>query len=181
MEPAGLAVGILGLVGLFNTCLDILDKFDLWRDYGSESRSLTAQFKAHKIQLERWGQAVGLGKDGLLDQHDKLLDDPQTLSTVKELLSAIRDICRYDDDVLSEPKSVLKGHAYSRVSLESKRQKLSWALRDKAKRITQVEQFSSIMQTLYALVPIKGDHPGKFLKYPGPDGDNKVPGHLNGT
>jgi hypothetical protein len=28
MEPVGLAVGILGLVGLFNTCLDLLDKFD---------------------------------------------------------------------------------------------------------------------------------------------------------
>ena len=156
MEPAGLAVGILGLVGLFNTCLDILDKFDSWRDYGSESRSLTAQFKAHKIQLERWGLAVGLGKDGLSDQHDKILDDPHTLLTVNELLSAIRDICRYDDNAVTKSKPISDKNAHSRAQLESKRQKLSWALRDKPKRIAQVAQFSSIVQTLHVLVPTGG-------------------------
>ncbi|KAJ5352213.1 hypothetical protein N7452_001187 [Penicillium brevicompactum] len=179
MEPAGLAVGILGLVGLFNTCLDILDKFDSWRDYGSESRSLTAQFKAHKIQLERWGLAVGLGKDGLSDQHDKLLDDPHTLLTVEELLSAIRDVCRYDDDADSKSKPTFEKHAHSRGPMESKRQKLSWALRDKPKRIAQVAHFSSIVQTLHALVPPKGVERVDVSKLERLANGDKSSGHLN--
>lgn len=185
MEPVSFAVGVIGLAGLFNTCLDILDKFDSWKEYGKEARSLAAQFKAHKIQLERWGQAVGLGKDGLLDQHDKFLDDPQTLSTVQELLAAIRDICRYDDDTPSKsgskPKPAFERHTHSQPPFESKRQKLSWALRDKAKRITQVEQFSSIVQTLHALVPIEGGGRGVVSKYEElRDGDD-ASGHLNGS
>ncbi|KAL4862582.1 hypothetical protein BDV12DRAFT_178610 [Aspergillus spectabilis] len=59
MEPVGLAVGIVGLIGLFNTCLDLLDKFDSWRDCGSDLRSLAAQFQAHKLRFENWGHAVG--------------------------------------------------------------------------------------------------------------------------
>jgi hypothetical protein len=53
----GLAIGISGLAGLFGTCLDVLEKFGSWReDDGSESRSLTARSKAHKLQLENCGQ-----------------------------------------------------------------------------------------------------------------------------
>lgn len=180
MEPVGFAVGVVGLVGLFNTCLDILDKFESWKDYGSESRALTAQFSAHKIQLERWGQAVGLGPDGLSDQHDKFLDDPQILSTVEELLSAIRDICRYQEDTDSKSKPAFDGHTHSLAPLESKRQKLKWALRDKAKRTTQVEQFSSIVQTLHALVPIK-DRGCSVMSNHGELNCDETFGHLNGS
>jgi hypothetical protein len=59
MELVGLAVGVAGLVGLFNTCLDLLDKFDSWRGCGSNLRSLAAQFQAHKPRFENWGHAVG--------------------------------------------------------------------------------------------------------------------------
>ncbi|KAJ6083040.1 hypothetical protein N7467_007175 [Penicillium canescens] len=157
MEPAGLALGILGLAGLFNTCLDVLNKFDSWSDYGSESRSLTARFKAHKLQLEKWGRAIGFENGILSDEHDQYLDDPRTLSTVKELLSAIQDICGYDDDISPISTPMFTNKAHPRTPLESKRQKLSWALRDKAKRITQVEQFSSIVEILHSLIPINGE------------------------
>ncbi|PIG89754.1 ankyrin [Aspergillus arachidicola] len=60
MEPAGLAVGVIGLFGLFNTCLDVANKYDEWKDFGSESRCLTAQFEAQKLRLQKWGEAVGV-------------------------------------------------------------------------------------------------------------------------
>ncbi|KAJ5761766.1 uncharacterized protein N7511_005148 [Penicillium nucicola] len=174
MEPVGLAVGILGLAGLFNTCLDVLEKFDSWRDFGSESRSLAAQFKVHKLRLEKWGQAVGFEQRDLSDGHDKLLDDPRTLSIVEELLSAIRDICGYDDDnfpmtVSGGDKRPIKGqllnsHSHPHTSLESKRQKLSWALRDKAKRLAQVEQFSVLVENLHNLIPIRRER-GAVSRY----------------
>ncbi|KAL4981697.1 hypothetical protein BDW68DRAFT_172015 [Aspergillus falconensis] len=59
MEPVGFAVGIMGLVGLFNTCLGLLDKFDSWRDCGSDLRSLAAQFLnfASRIGVTRSGSS----------------------------------------------------------------------------------------------------------------------------
>ncbi|KAL2833710.1 prion-inhibition and propagation-domain-containing protein [Aspergillus cavernicola] len=179
MEPAGLAVGLLGLAGLFNTCLDLLDKFDSWRDFGSESRSLTARFRAHKLQLEKWGRAVGLEEGGLLDKHDKLLDDPRTLWIVEELLSAIKDICSYNDDTFpTSTPTIRKRRAHPHATLESKRQKLSWALRDKAKWITQVERFSSIVEILHSLIPIH-EETGGVSKYGEPSGGDDSSGHLN--
>jgi hypothetical protein len=188
MEPVGLTVGVLGLAGLFNTCLDILEKFDSWRDFGSESRSLAAQFKVHKLRLEQWGQAVGFEHQGLLDEHSKLLDDPRTLSIVEELLSAIKNICGYDDNAFPEPapgvdnKSIkaqtFKSH-HLHAPVESKRQKLSWALRNKAKRIAQVEQFASLVENLYRLVPINGER-GTVARYGESTSSNDPSRHPNG-
>ncbi|KAJ5494850.1 hypothetical protein N7463_010937 [Penicillium fimorum] len=174
MEPVGLAVGILGLAGLFNTCLDVLEKFGSWKDFGSESRSLAAQFKVHKLRLEKWGQAVGFEQGNLLDEHDKLLDDPRTFCVVQDLLSAIRDICGCDDDTSPMTRSgadtqpskrqLFNSYSHPHTSLESKRQKLGWALRDKAKRLAQVEQFSVLVENLHNLIPTYGDR-GAVLRY----------------
>ncbi|KAJ6002962.1 hypothetical protein N7451_005509 [Penicillium sp. IBT 35674x] len=164
MEPVSFAVGIIGLAGLFSTCLDVLHRLDSWQDYGSDSRNLSAQFRAHKLRLEKWGQAVGLKDGGISDVHDKALDDPRIVSTVNELLSAVKDVCCFGDELFSPseltPDWMAKKHMLSRSHTrpnsikESKVHKLNWALRDKAKRITQVEQFASLVDILYNLVPI---------------------------
>lgn len=164
MEPLSFAVGIIGLAGLFSTCLDVLNRFDSWQDFGSDSRNLSAQFKAHKLRLEKWGLAVGFENGGLSDVHVKALDDPRVISTVKELLSAVKDVCCFGDELFSPseliPDRMAKKHMLSRSHIrpnsikESKVHKLNWALRDKAKRITQVEQFAALVNILYNLVPI---------------------------
>lgn len=60
MEPVGIGVGVVGLFGLFNTCLDVVNKYDSWKDFGSESHCLTAQFEAQKLGPQIWGEAVGV-------------------------------------------------------------------------------------------------------------------------
>ncbi|KAL5041226.1 prion-inhibition and propagation, helo domain-containing protein [Aspergillus fruticulosus] len=160
MEPVGFAVGIMGLVGLFNTCLGLLDKFDSWRDCGSDLRSLAAQFHAHKLPLKNWGHAVGFEQGILSDQHSHRLDAPRTLSTVQALLLSIRDACKSSDvyltpgppasaTALERPnRNILFGRkprAHPQGLLESRRQKLSWAPRGKTKLIARVEQFSKLV------------------------------------
>ncbi|KAJ5557005.1 hypothetical protein N7494_000920 [Penicillium frequentans] len=172
MEPVSFAVGIIGLASLFSTCLDILDRFDSWQDFGSDSRNLSAQFKAHKLRLEKWGQAVGFKDGGISDVHNKALEDPRVLSTVKELLSAVKDVCCFGDELFSPSELTLdrmaKKHMPSRSHTrpnpikESKVQKLNWALRDKAKRITQVGQLASLVDILYNLVPIRNEKETPF-------------------
>ncbi|KAL2811884.1 prion-inhibition and propagation, helo domain-containing protein [Aspergillus granulosus] len=166
MEPAGLAVGILGLASLFNTCLDALEKFDTWRDFAAESRSIATQFKVQRLRLENWGNAVGFEQGVLLNKHSKFLDDPRTLLIVQELLSAIRDIRGYDGETLptrapdTSSNNGQMSKIHSHTPIESKRIKLSWVLRDKARCIAQVEQISMLVENLHSLVPINGASSG---------------------
>lgn len=152
MEPAGLAAGLLGLAGLFNTCLEVVNKYDSWKGFSADLRSLTAQFETQKIRLERWGQAVGIEIDGLSNQHHELLDDPQILSNVKDLLSSIKDTCGLEDNVGPTTASGKSDHAGAPRGL--KRQRLNWALRNKERRIAQVAQFSSMVDGLHSMVPV---------------------------
>ncbi|KGO77047.1 NACHT nucleoside triphosphatase [Penicillium italicum] len=169
MEPVSFAVGIIGLAGLFSTCLDAVERFDSWRDYDSEFRPLVAQFKAQKLRLTKWGLAVGLEDDELSYEHNALLDDPKIESTVQELLLAIHALCRDEDKAFLEPmlgkdeKPTKDQLSHRHAIRESKRQKLGWVLRTKAKRVAQVDQFSKLVETLHNLIPIEGakEHKGR--------------------
>lgn len=167
MDPVSFAVGIIGLAGLFSTCLDVVERFDSFKEFGIESRSISAQFEAQKLRLQRWGQAVGLQGDILMEKHSKLLDDPRTYSIVEKLLSAIQGVCTHADDLSLAPISPIEHRQSFRDHLwprqvrsaaphESKREKISWALRKKAKKMAQVGQFCSLVDNLHNLVPVSG-------------------------
>lgn len=169
MEPASFAVGIIGLAGLFSTCLEAVERFDSWKDYDSEFRSLVAQFKVQKLRLAKWGVAVGLEDDELSYVHNPLLDDPKIESTVKELLLAINTACRDEDKafltpMLGKDENTTKDQPFHRhAPRESKRQKLGWIFRTKAKRVAQVDRFSKLVESLHILVPIEDpkEHMGR--------------------
>ncbi|BCS30162.1 uncharacterized protein APUU_80465S [Aspergillus puulaauensis] len=153
MEPAGLAVGLLGLAGLFNTCLEVVNKYDSWKGFGADLRSLTAQFETQKIRLERWGEVVGIQLDGLSDQHHELLDDPLILSNVKDVLLSIKDTCGLESNV--GPTTASGKHDHTGAPRGLRRQRLNWALRNKEKWIAQVAQFSSMVDGLHNMVPVE--------------------------
>jgi hypothetical protein len=164
MEPVKLAVGILGLAGLFSSCLDMLERLDSWKDFSNDSRALAARFEADKLRFEKWGQAVGVDQKDLLDHHHETLDDPRTLATVQRLLSIIRDLG--SDSEVSFPSKLsglrarpAKSGISSKVIVhptESARRRLKWAMGDKAKRIAQVGQFGQLVDQLHILVPLTG-------------------------
>ncbi|KAJ5283335.1 hypothetical protein N7505_001315 [Penicillium chrysogenum] len=169
MEPVSFAIGILGLAGLFSTCLDAAGRIDTWLEYDTDYNSLQAQYNAQKLRLEKWGLAVGLHDQELSDEHSKLLDDPQTSAAVKDLLLAISAVCREEETpeipTIGKQKQHLKDQLFQRRSpRDSKRQKLRWALGTKAKRAAQVEQFSSLVENLHNLVPIEDNKGGKDRK-----------------
>ncbi|CAG8147014.1 unnamed protein product [Penicillium salamii] len=165
MEAIGLGIGIVGLAGLFSTCLDVVNRFDSFKEFDTVSHLVKTQFKAQKLRLQKWGHIVGLQGDRLMEKHSELLDDERIRSVCSELLSAIEAICSYDDDTKS-PLSIVLDHRQSlrdkiwsrkgRTGQESKLEKLSWALGDKAKKMAQVGQFCLLVDTLHNLVPIDG-------------------------
>lgn len=165
MEPVSFAVGIVGLVGLFSTCLDAVERFDSYKNFGPESRALAAQFKAQKLRLENWGNTVGLQKEGQLrENHNERLDDPRVRSTVTELLAAIKALCTLEEEAKEAPQSATENKSLREQiwpktqgsgEVISKRQKLGWALRNKNKRSAQVERLTTLVDNVHGIVPLE--------------------------
>lgn len=147
MEAVGLAVGVAGLAGLFSACLDAVEKFDDYKDFGHESQFLATQFEADKLRLRQWGQTVGIINDNLLSFHHRALDDKDTLFMAKQILSMIKDVCDSADATgaakLSKPSD----------PAASKRRRVKWALGGKAKLTTQIEHLRVLVQHLHNLTP----------------------------
>ncbi|KAH7629337.1 putative heterokaryon incompatibility protein [Sordaria sp. MPI-SDFR-AT-0083] len=63
MEVAGLALGVLGIAGLFKSCIDNFDIVVKARNCSIELDRLCAQLSLHRIRLVFWGQTLGLTSD----------------------------------------------------------------------------------------------------------------------
>jgi hypothetical protein len=173
MEPAGVAIGVIGLAGLFNTCLDVVARVDAYRDFGFDSRCLAAQFEADKLRFERWGRAVGLEQGKLSTNYHPSLAEQSTRSVVAHLISTIQEVCRGSESGAwqspsSEQMPGSDAHRLTQhptivsTSPASTRQKLAWALRGKAKRVAEVEKLGILVQKLYEQVPIEADETKKL-------------------
>ncbi|RFU75207.1 ankyrin repeat domain-containing 52 [Trichoderma arundinaceum] len=164
MEPVGLVVGIIGLAGLFSTCLDLAEKIDDYKHFKSDERALAAQFVSHRLRFEKWGKALGLDQTAtnLSEDRHEALTDAETLQTVRKIFDIIREILS-DQRQNSSPRSAVNSTRLLarsltepfRITPGSRREKLSWALKGKGKREDQVELFGKLVQHLYHLVPIK--------------------------
>jgi hypothetical protein len=139
------ALGIVGLASLFSSCLDAVRRLESWKDFGTEWKSVAAQFEAEKILFERWGQAVGLQlQSSQLEQHHHAaLDNPRTHTAVTQLLYLVEDLCG----------SLGELHLDDRPQ-DTKWKRLKWALGRGEKSTAQVDQFSLLVRKLHALVPL---------------------------
>lgn len=149
MEAAGLAIGVIGLAGLFSSCLETVEKAQSYFSFGVDSHVLDTRFKATKVRLEKWGQLSGL-RDNTKSPHPAL-SQHEISSAVEDILQIINTVCGVNaispihDASLGPPKL---------QSLQVKRRrKLTWALGGKAKRIDQVQLFETLVQQLHNLVP----------------------------
>ncbi|KAK1484671.1 hypothetical protein CTAM01_12915 [Colletotrichum tamarilloi] len=163
MEPVGLAVGIAGLAGILSTCLDVIERVDIYKDFDRDSRSLAVQLDAEKLRLKKWACDVGFRQGKLSNDHHTALNDPQVRLMAVELLSVIKAIC--GDVTTSELgldenlATVTRGIQSLPKSSESRRQKLVWSLRGKARRTSQVENLGVLVQHLHNLVPPDSSFP----------------------
>lgn len=172
MEPVSFAVGVIGLAGLFSTCLDAVSRLDSWREYDTDYRVLQAQYNAQKHRLEKWGQFIGIQDQEISDEHHDILDDPKTSARIKELLLGIDLVCRGKDKSLlnfslGKEKQNSKALLFQRdATRDSKGDKIKWVLGAKAKRTSQVQKFTSMVEDLHNIIPVGEKHgPGDKLKH----------------
>lgn len=157
MEAVGLAVG---LVGLFSTCLEAVQRIDSYKTAGRDSRLLRAQLNATMHLFERWGDSVGIGKGRLSDNHHPALDDPKTFSVIKSLLESFEEFSAatttYNNTspnaIQRVPSFPLPNPSTKNASNTTRWQKTSWALRGKLKQTNHVEALATLVSELYNLV-----------------------------
>ncbi|KAK0718684.1 hypothetical protein B0T26DRAFT_856403, partial [Lasiosphaeria miniovina] len=146
------------LVHLFSACLQALDQFMVYREFGADAHHLETRFVAEKFRFEQWGMAVGFQQGKFFNGNDSALEDPQALSGVEQLLSSIKEICSKADDAFQEPK--LGAHGLPRSQTGSHQSALPQSkksrFRDKVKYTAQVELLGKLVRRLQDLVPLNG-------------------------
>ena len=63
MEPAGLAVGVFAIAGLFNNAVNCFEYVQLGQNFEEDFTTCILKLDDAKLRLSRWGQAVGLNGD----------------------------------------------------------------------------------------------------------------------
>jgi hypothetical protein len=155
MEPIS-AVGVIGLAGLFSSCLEAVDKVQTYRSFGSDSHVLDTRFKAAKVRLEKWGRRVGFHEKALSEDHQPALDERDISAAVQGIFQTINILCGASDaSVHRSNRAATPGGGVSLGSLRpwphgAKRR----ALWGKTERTDQVELFEKLVQQLHNLVPV---------------------------
>jgi hypothetical protein len=159
MDPLSLTFGVAGIVGLsglFSTCLDVIDRVESYKDFGIESRSISSQFEADKLLFRRWAKEVGISDRGLKDDHHEDLDNREIALIVEKLLISIQEIFSVTESTFqnlnlsfdADPPLSRGGPQYTKIPPASKRSKIGWVLKGKAKFMAQAQQFGALVQRL---------------------------------
>ncbi|KAK4668989.1 Rho-related BTB domain-containing protein 1 [Podospora pseudoanserina] len=90
-ETAGLAIGVIGLAGLFTTCAGCYQLVRRGARLERDFKLLETKFDNQELRLLSWGKACGLSGMGM-EQYDKRLDDPVLRSRVTATLECIKDL-----------------------------------------------------------------------------------------
>jgi hypothetical protein len=59
-DPIGIALGAAGLLGLFSTCVDLVDRMGKACSYGNDFTILSVKFEAERARLILWGESAGI-------------------------------------------------------------------------------------------------------------------------
>lgn len=180
MEVAGLAVNI---VSLYNAVVDILIRFDAYRNYATESRATIIHFEAAKIRLHDWADSVGIKDGKLVDHHDPRLDDPGRASIIRDDLDCLKkflDKINYTNSTIKLPTRQRIAETYHWITPFddaerdaergaeprhplSKKSRIAWATGAKDKLNKDVLKFEGLVNALYHIANPKDVRAGNTL------------------
>ena len=166
-DPVGAAVGIASLVGLYITCLELVEA---GKSFAVDSHAILTRFEAEKLLLKRWGENVGITAGCIQPCHHAKLDTAEERTMIYNILASIETIftdadalsSRYGLQLASSPSSLtsqtrdvqdMANNNPRRVQNETLfKRKASWAIRDKKKFSRLVADLGAFIEQLYSLV-----------------------------
>ncbi|KAF5543826.1 hypothetical protein FMEXI_6885 [Fusarium mexicanum] len=183
-EVAGLALGVVEVVGLIGAFKDTIDIFSLLadsRDLGRDYEILRIKLDIQKTPLLQWTDRVGLLRQ---DDYDPCLDQAHTREAMGYTLSCIRLLLtdaatlrdKYELDEANDQEGATRLVSVSSISAwrigvfktqyddfkkliaqgrdKPFRSRAIWAVRDKQKFETLIRDLADIIESIDKLVPV---------------------------
>lgn len=183
MEPVGLAVGVVGLAAGFTTCMDCFEYVEIGKNFGNDFNICLLRLDVAKLRMTQWAESVGLtperARQGLnvqlseeetnlaeglfgeirnsFQQAERLSNSygPKTDGSQRPLTGAL-EVCNPATDLEPVSKRV-----HSTVWKLAKRRQLDaslssktkWALRDKRRFSSLINNIDVLLTDLLNLVP----------------------------
>lgn len=173
MEVAGLTVGVVSILGLLSTGLDILDTVNAARDHASNIQTIRTKLGNQKLQLQQWAEknSFGAGK------YDSYLDHPLVRPRIEETFDQIwlllgqsdklsqrykvrhsATITQADHPSSSEDRFIaLTQRLAADQNAASLRNVFKWAIRDEKKLSKIVEDLALFVDDLYKMAGTSRD------------------------
>ncbi len=179
MEPAGLAIGVAGLTGVFTSCIDCFEYVQLGRQFGQDYGKCLLQLDTAKLRMSRWGAAIGLGPEMNLKQKISVSDKEFTLaqSLLEQILEGFMDAERISErfkkhtSMQNASSEELLGLHVTMRELATKRQKgtslrkkAAWALYEKKRFDGMIEDVTGFISELVDLFPATQEYQKALCK-----------------
>jgi hypothetical protein len=192
MEPIGFAVSIAGLANIFTSCIDCFEYIQLGRKFGEDYGKCLLRLDAAKVRMSRWGTSMGLGPEShqfpnkliseeefrlaqsLLEQIMDSFADAERLSERYKKHAILQkakvgDLGVYDAKADLEPKyqrlhQTMRELAIRRQSATGLVKKTAWALYEKKKFDTMLEEVTAFVNELVDLFPAAKDDQAALCK-----------------
>ncbi|KAI7385425.1 hypothetical protein KC336_g17967 [Hortaea werneckii] len=136
-EAAGLAIGVIALASLFNTCLELFDYIEAGRDFLDDFNLACTKISALHRRLQIWGSVVRLGNQG--NEHCALQDDTGRTAIdacLRELDAVLRRTeklkKRYEVNAIVPCQTHVDTGRIAAWSANLRR-RTTWSIRDKAR------------------------------------------------
>lgn len=178
MEPAGLAVGILALAGLFNNAVDCFEYVQIGKAFEQDLDTCLLRLAAERLKLSRWGQAIGLTRvtnEQTTSYVSCTLEEVEFAQTlVEQIIQLFETAAATSDKILKRAKvsqlpmvessaitssslnqvtSLMRDISLRRVSKLGLRSKTQWALYQKGQFSGLVDSISDLVGELLELFP----------------------------
>lgn len=180
MEVAGLVIGVVGLIGLFRDCIDLISQIAALEDYGRDYEMLNLKLDIEKTLLLQWATRLRLVKS----DYDKRLETREVQQTVSRVLASIKYlfletnvlINKYgvreaeEQEAVEQPCPTISGPRLSQftrdfkslnIQIRDKDKKVSiftrtqWVIRDKDKFEQLINELSHFIKKLNEIIPDK--------------------------
>lgn len=181
MEPLGFAIGVASLTGAFTACVDCFEYIQLGRQFGQDYGKCLLKLDIAKVRMSRWGAAMGLGLDTYMKRQVSMSGEDLRLakSLLEQISDSFKDAKRISerfekhsilqktrtDDLLVYDTVPNLNPSYQRLHLTmgelanqrqkktSIRKKAIWAIYEKKRFDSMIEDVTGFIRELVELVP----------------------------
>lgn len=175
MEATGLAVGVLGIAGLFNNAVDTFNYIQVGRNLAMKHQTEVLKLESTQLRLSRWGQSLGLsgdlsetrtlnvvfGSEDAASQAEKrlghilnLLEDARKITQKLSVQdSATFDVASEGDKVAATLSSRMRAISKSRQNKTSLSRKAKWALYHEKTLTRLIEDCNELTKELEDMFP----------------------------